>query len=171
MSSTYTTSTTSTFTITHAKYIASKVAADLKRMQRFYDLPTDTRILAFEAELAALLKAGFLDRVTYGFRRDGNWIEPTVKYTSVDLAATFYDDDDPGKIRPSKDITGASFHSFLCYNSKWHALTPEEQNNFESGLPIKRSGASEPGVSGHFANDLNYTAGGRGLSRSQVRSF
>jgi hypothetical protein len=171
MSTTYTTSTTTTFTVTHAKYIASKVSTDLKRIQRFYDSPSDTRILAFEAELTALLKADFLHTVTYGFKKDLNWIEPTIKYTSAELATTFYEDDDPGKIRPGKDVEGASFYSYLCYNSKWKSLTPEEQSKFESELPFQRGGANEPGVSGYYDSDLNYSAGGRGLSRSQVRNF
>ena len=40
MSSNYTTTTTisDTFTITHAKHIASKVATDLLRFQRFYGI-------------------------------------------------------------------------------------------------------------------------------------
>lgn len=171
MSNTYTTSTTSTFTITHAKYIASKVAADLKRMQRFYGYPSDERIQSFEAELSALLKADFIERVTYGFQRNGNWIEPTLKYTASDLASTFYDDDDPGRVRPGKDVSGGMFYSFLCYNFKWDNLTSDEKSKFKAGLPLSRDDASEPGVSGYFANDLNYSAGGRGLSRAQVRSY
>lgn len=170
MSSTYTASTTSTFTVTHAKYISSKVAADLKRMQRFYGSPSDTRILEYETELSDLLKADYLKEVTYGFKRDGKWIEPTLRYTAADLASTFYDDDDPGKVRPGKNIIGASFYTYLCYTPKWVSLTSDEKNAFESGLPFKRGEASAPGVSGYFSNDLNYTAGGRGLSRSQVKS-
>jgi len=35
MASSYTISETATFTLTHAKHMAAKVAADLKRLQRF----------------------------------------------------------------------------------------------------------------------------------------
>ena len=72
--STYTTSTTASFTMTHAKYLSSKVAADLKRMQRFYGSPSDAWIADYEAELASLLKHGYLASVTYGYKRDGNFI-------------------------------------------------------------------------------------------------
>lgn len=78
MTGSYTQSSTSTFTITHARHMAAKLAADLKRMQRFYGAPSDDRIAAYETEVVELLKAGYLDTVTYGFKRGDNWIEPTL---------------------------------------------------------------------------------------------
>jgi hypothetical protein len=44
MSSSYTTTDTESFTLVHARYIASKVATDLKRFQRFYGSPSDAWI-------------------------------------------------------------------------------------------------------------------------------
>ncbi len=58
MTGSYTQSSTSTFTITHARHMAAKLAADLKRMQRFYGAPSDDRIAAYETEVVELLKAG-----------------------------------------------------------------------------------------------------------------
>ena len=50
------------FTITHARHMSAKVAADLKRIQRFYRTgPSDHRIADYETELANLLKAGYPD--------------------------------------------------------------------------------------------------------------
>jgi hypothetical protein len=113
MSYSQTLSATTTFTLTHAKHIAAKVATDLKRIQRFYNgVPTDKSIADYETELIELLKAGYLGTVTYGFRRNGKWIEPTLWYTARDLAGTAANDDDPGKIRPGADIKGASFYSY-----------------------------------------------------------
>ena len=40
----YTVSQTNTFTVTHARHMAAKVAADLKRMQRLYGQPSDIDI-------------------------------------------------------------------------------------------------------------------------------
>ena len=57
MSYSYTFSETATFTITHARHIAAKVATDLKRMQRFYGEPSDIRIKNYETEVIELLKA------------------------------------------------------------------------------------------------------------------
>src|SRR4029077_7384728 len=78
MSYSYTLSETQTFTVTHARHMAAKVATDLKRMQRLYGSPDDTRIANFEAEITEFLKEGYLGTVTYGYKRDGNWIEPTL---------------------------------------------------------------------------------------------
>ena len=48
MSYSYTTTATNTFTVTHARHMAAKVATDLKRMQRFYGSPSDGRINEYE---------------------------------------------------------------------------------------------------------------------------
>lgn len=104
-------SSSTTFTLTHAKHMAAKVATDLLRMQRFYGRPYTSDIDTYEAEVTALLRTGYLGTVTYGFKRDGNWIEPTVRYTARDLMGASEIDDDPGKIRPGKDISGGSFYS------------------------------------------------------------
>ena len=113
MSQSYTLSETTTFTVTHAKHIAAKVATDLKRLQRLYGQPDDARIAKYEAEATALLKAGYLGTVTYGYRRNGQWIEPTLRFTARDLAETAANDDVPGKVRPGANISGASFYSYL----------------------------------------------------------
>lgn len=47
MSSSYTTTETKTFTLTHARHLAAKVATDLKRLQRFYGGISDERITHF----------------------------------------------------------------------------------------------------------------------------
>lgn len=171
MSSSYTLTQTATFTLTHARHMAAKVATDLKRMQRFYGLPSDTSIAAYEAEVTEMLKAGYLANVSYGFRRNDQWIEPTLRYTAYDLAGAAANDDDPGRVRPGADITGASFYSYLVYSSAWHALSTAQQQAFESGLPFSRGSAPEPGVRGYFSDDRTYSAGGQALNRASVRSW
>lgn len=71
-----------TFTLTHARHLAAKVAADLKRLRRLYGNISDERITQFEGEATELLRQGYLGTVTYGFKRDGNWIEPTLRYAA-----------------------------------------------------------------------------------------
>ena len=63
-----------------------------------------------------MLKAGYLGTLTVGFRRDDDWIEPTLKYTARDLAGAAANDDDPGRIRPGANIDGASFYNYLTYS-------------------------------------------------------
>lgn len=171
MSSSYTISDTATFTVTHAKHMAAKVATDLKRLQRLYGFPSDADISTYEEEIIELLKGGYLGTVTYGFRRDDKWIEPALKYTARELSGASLDDNDPGKIRPGADISGASFYSYLTYSSAWHNLTDSEREVVRGRLPFMRGGAPEPGINGYLSNDRTYSSGGRALERSSVRSF
>ena len=151
--------------------MAAKVATDLKRMQRFYDFPSDADIDAYEAEVIALLKAGYLGRVWYGFKLDGRWIEPTIKYTARDLYDGSAADDDPGRIRRGADTSGASFYSFLSYSAAWDELTRSTQDAFKKSLPHYRHGATEPPVYGYLLPDRTYSAGGHALDRACVRSY
>lgn len=162
---------TSTFTRTHARYMATKVAADLKRMQRFYGSPSDSDIADYETEVIELLKDGYLGTVTYGFRRHGYWIEPTLQYSARDLAGGIASDDDPGRVRPRADVSGASFWSYLTYSRAWDSLSESQRQAVKERLPVKRTGAAEPGVNGYWSADRTYSAGGRALDRGSVRSF
>lgn len=170
MSSSFTTSQSTTFTITHAKHLAAKVATDLKRIQRFYGRPSDADIAAYETELIELLKAGYLGKVSYGFRRNGLSIEPTLIYTAQELGVEGAVNDDPGRVRPNADTTGATFGSYLTLSPAWWTLSQSERDAFEEKLPFKRSGAEEPGVNGYLDLDRSYSAGGRSLQRASVRA-
>lgn len=169
MSYSYTASESNTFTIVHAKHIAAKVATDLKRMQRFYGEPSDRKIEEFETEIIQLLKCGYLNTVTYGFKKKGSWIEPTLRYSASDLDGAA--NDDPGRIRPGKNITDADFYSYLMYSPAWSNLTVEEKSIFKNSLPFYRGGADEPSINGYLDNDRIYSAGGKALSRASVRSY
>jgi hypothetical protein len=160
-----------TFTIVHARHIAAKLATDLKRMQRLYDVPSDSDIADYQAEAIELLRGGYLSTVAYGFRRNADWIEPTLKYTARDLLNSSGTDDDPGGVRPKLDVTGASFYSFLTYSSAWYALSDTERQGIKGLLPFQRGTAQEPGVVGYFTDDRTYSAGGRALNRASVRSY
>lgn len=170
MTYSFTYSETKTFTVTHAKHIAAKVATDLKRIQRFYGKPSDTDINEYESEVIALLKSGYLYTVTYGFKKDGNWIEPTLHYTARDLIAEATNDD-PGRIRPGANINGAAFYSYLTYTSLWNNLTYEEKEQFKRSLPFQRVGATQPDFSGYLYDDRTYSSGGRALYRASLRSY
>ena len=171
MTLSYTFAESSSFTIVHARQIAAKVATDLKRLQRFYGQPSDADINDYEYEVVKLLTAGYLDRVWYGFKRYGSWIEPTLRYTARDLAGSTVADHDPGRVRPGANTDGAAFYSFLTYTAAWSRLTAQEQASFKATLPFQRSSAQEPGLNGYLQDDRIYSAGGRALDRSSVRSY
>lgn len=171
MSYSFTATETRTFTLTHARHLAAKVSADLKRLQRLYGHITDERIAEFEGEITELLRQGYLGTVTYGFQRDDKWIEPTLRYTASDLAGSGADDD-PGRVPPGRDISGAQFHSYLTYSAAWDTLTAAQRAAIKQQLPLQRVSGSDAAVNnGYFADDKNYSSGGRALGRASVRSY
>jgi hypothetical protein len=171
MSSSYTLSASETFTITHARHLAAKVKTDLKRIQRLYGYPSDVAIDNYESEITELLKANCLEEVIYGFKKNDHWLEPTLRYSAKDLQG-YGGDDDPGKVRPGLDITGASFYSFLTFNSNWNTLSDSEKQALEAKLPFIRGTAETPKTSnGFFIDDKTYTAGGVSLGRSTMRTY
>jgi hypothetical protein len=171
MSNSFTFSESQSFTLTHAKEIASKVATDLKRMQRFYNYPSDASIEAYEAELIQFLKNGYLKTVSYGFKKNGYWIEPTLQYTAKDLNGLSGTNDDPGKIKPGANVDGASFGSYMSYSLSYSFMDDAKKEEFLKTLPFRRTGADEPGITGYLSNDKTYSSGGRALERSIVKSY
>ena len=157
-----------TFTTTHARQIASKVATDLLRFQRFYGFPTDHWINSYEAELTILLKYDAVDTVIYGFQRNGRWTMASARYVALP-GGVIRADDDPGKIRPRFDVTNAHFRSFLTYSSNWLRFPITTRTAIERELPFQRAAGSSPALErGQWVGDRNYYAGGRGLGRSTV---
>lgn len=171
MSQSFTISTSNTFTVTHARHLASKVATDLKRIQRFYGSPSDATITDYELELTEFLRGGYLSEVIYGFKRSDKWVVPTLLYTASEIASGGVDDD-PGRVRPGSNIAGAYFTSLLTLNQKWYSLSASEKENFEKNLPFRRASGSASAVEGgYFATDNTYSSGGRSLGRASVRSY
>jgi len=169
MSVTFTRSGIETFTVLHARYLASKVATDLQRFQRFYGSPSDLHINSYEAELVHLLSEDVVETVVYGFKRQERWTEAAVRYRAVP-GGVLVTNDDPGKIRPGIDITGAHFASFLEYNAKWWAHSTTKRESIRAQLPFVRGSGDVPSLErGYWTDDLTYTAGGRSLGRSSVR--
>lgn len=167
--SSYSLSHSQTSTITDAKYLASKVATDLARFQRFYGSPSDKEISEYEAELTILLKHDAVDNVIYGFKRKGLWTLASVRYVALPGGALQVDDD-PGRIRANLDVAGAAFSSFLTYSSKWLGRTPEDRASIRAQLPFSRTTGNSPNLElGQWVQDKNYSSSGLGLGRSTVR--
>lgn len=170
MSTSYSVTSAETFSLVHARKIASQVATDLLRFQTLYGSPSDEWIGKYEAEMVELLRHDAVNDVVYGFKRDGNWTEAAVRYVGLP-GGTLVANDDPGKIRPRLDIARAQFTSFLTYSERWYgSLTPVERAAVEETCGFKRSSGSAPPLeAGYWVDDRNYIAGGRGLGRSSVR--
>jgi hypothetical protein len=164
MSFTMTRTVAETFTLTHAKYLASKVTTDMLRCQQSYGRPTNSEINDYGTELALMLRDGYVAEYEFGFKREEQRII-TFHYTVVNgtLNAT---DDRPGKIKPGVDITNARFFNFMTYSMAWAKMTKEQIDEFRKQLPFSR-GEGEPPTngSGHWVSDLAYSSTGVTLNR------
>ncbi|MDD9820278.1 MAG: hypothetical protein OXR07_05290 [Nitrospira sp.] len=160
---------TFTHTATHARHVASKVAADLKRLQRIYGVgsPSDSEIGEYQEELAMLLDKGYLGTVTYGFKRNGKWVV-ALKYEAAG-GSLYGGDDDPGGIRIEADISGTHFTSFLSYSLSWSCLSLQQREEFENSLPFRRIAGNEPEIeNGEWARGRYYRSGPLGVQRSLI---
>ena len=169
MSYSYTRSTS--FTITHARHLASKVAADLHLCAAYYDRPSESDIAAYSEELAILLTDGYVEQYEFGFKKDGRRVL-TWRYT-VELDGSISSDDRAGKLLPSIDVSGASFYNFLSYSDKWFSLPTSIKKAVKKDLPIERTTGDLPNDGNGYwtSQDRHYSSGGVGLGRATFRPF
>jgi hypothetical protein len=165
-----TTTRTSTFTVTNARYIASKVSSDLRQVQRLYGKPSDDQIGDYLLEIVILLAGGWLDEVSYGFRRNEGLIPPVLSY-KVNASGNLAADARSGGVVAGANVVGASWHSYLRTTQAWSDLPKPQRESIESTLPFARTIADEPGVSnGYWAEgDRTYSSGGVGMVRKTLR--
>ena len=169
MSHTFTTTTTNTFTRTSAQYIASKVAADLRRMNNFYGRPSEQEITDFHNELVEFLLDGHVESVEYGFKRNDERVV-SLKYTVATNG--FLSDSHAGGVYARVDISEASWFSFMTYSSKWSALSQEALKTFNAKLPFVRAlGETPKDGQGYWTIDRSYSADGVGTQRQTFRPY
>lgn len=164
MSFTVTRTATSTFTIIQARYLASKVAADLHLCAQYYGSPSESRIREYAEELAQYLNAGYLKEYEFGYKK--NDVRVVTWRYRVDDNGLLTTDDRPGKVVPYVDVSGATFYNFLTQNAAFFRLSTEEQAKFEGGLPLQRTSGTLPSDGmGSWKSDRNYYSGGVGMNR------
>jgi hypothetical protein len=168
MSFTMTRTATESFTLTHAKHLASKVTADMKRCQQLYGRLTDCEINNYGTELALLLRDGYASEYEFGFQRDDQRVV-SWRYV-VDSFGLSAVDDRPGRIVSGVDVASTKFFNFLTFSSAWANLSQEERDRIKSDLPIQRITGDPPkdGL-GYWESDRSYSASGVSLGRKTFR--
>lgn len=163
----YSTTRTLTWTITQARYVASKIAADLELMRSYYSKPAAEHITNLAEEAAILLAGGYLNTIEYGFRVDGKTMF-ALRYTA--RADGSLADDRAGRV-PSHLNTGeAEFYSYLTGTSAYHSLTEAQREKLE--LPIKRTTSDEPKPGqGHWEYSRTYSSNGQGVERKVFKPY
>ncbi len=167
MDGSYTESKANTFTITNARYLASKIETDLMRLHRYYyqshGRPTLREIKNYHDELVLLQMFNFLDRIEYGFVLGENWVK-ALSYTARQGGVLTADDDPGGISCPSIDLD-AKFTSVLAYSNLWNSAIAERKS-FLRQTPVLRP--TEANYFGDWTQERAYSSGGRGLLRSGI---
>lgn len=159
-----------TFNRSHARYVATKVAADLRRMQRLYGWPTDKIIDDLIEEITEMLALDYLKTLEIGFERDGKRVL-SLKYESR-RDGTLVSDDNAGGLPRGIDVSGCKKINYLTRTQKWFALTAYERAAIEARLPYVRTAAPEPQDGyGFWTQDRTYSAGGGGTTRRVFKSL
>lgn len=161
-----TTSFTQSWNRTHARKVAGKVMADLLQMQQAYGKPSTQAINDYLDEIETLLADGYLDAITYGFKQGEQWVV-ALKYKATVLGLQ-YADELSGRIPRGKDVSAATWYSFLEKSSAFYEdLNEGQRSAYEAELSIKRTPGNEPSAGGNaWHQDKSYQSGGGGVRRS-----
>lgn len=170
MSFTMTRTASESFTLTHAKYLASKVTADMLRCLQNYGRPAQSDINNYGTELALLLRDDYMEAYEFGFSQDDQRLL-SWRY-EVDGSGINSTDDRPGRIVSGVAIANAAWFNQLTFSNTWLALPQAERDRIRAGLPIQRVTKDGPKDGhGYWTNDLNYSASGVSLGRRTFRSY
>ena len=170
MTTTFSRTGTETFTITHARKLAAKVATDLHLCSLYYGSPVDSAIPDYLEELALLLKNGYVQQYEFGFKKNEQRII-CWRYV-VDAYGQLIGDDRPGTLASWALVSGSQYYNHLWYSSSWWELAESQRQGIVELLPIQRRTCSAPGDGdGYWETDKTYAAGGRSLTRSTFRPY
>jgi hypothetical protein len=156
---------TSSFTITDARHVGAKIGADLRLLNGYYGRPTLAKIDDYVEEVALVLRDGYLDNVSYGFRDPStNEWKLRLRYRATEGGQLL--SSPVGKLPATATVAELAFHTFLIHSSTYLALSPEQQAKVEATLPVARDGGEEPTArSGSTTTGHGYSRNGIGVNR------
>lgn len=166
----YSFTTTTTFTRTHAKHLAAKVIADLYQCFILYDRPSVDNIGDYEAELIEMLAGQYVENYEFGFKKNDKRVL-TWRYT-VGADGGLHGDSNAGAIYGKAAIAGTVHFNHMSYTGKWWKLSDAQRASHKSGLAIQRANGSLPGDGdGYWQVDHGYAAGGVQVERRTFRPW
>lgn len=153
-----------TFSITHARHIASRIAGDLRLMHRYYGYPRLDFIDDLLEEVARYLAVGYLESFEIGYERGDRERVFTLRYEV--LADGTLSDNRSGDVPPYEDVSGATPFNYLTRNSRFFDLSLAERETFKAKLPVTRVNAPPlQDGRGYWSEDRSYGAGGVSVRR------
>lgn len=163
-------SVSQTFTLTHAKHLASRVTSDLYQCHNFYGEPSAEQVTRYEEELIVMLVGSYIREYEFGFKKNDQRIV-SWQYrvnSSGDLVGG--SDDRSGGIYARADISGATYFNFMSYSQAWFDLTFDARNDVKSEHSVERSTGQLPGDgSGYWHTDRTYSSAGVAIERRTFR--
>lgn len=170
MSYSYTATATESFTLTHAKRLAAKVAADMHQCLQFYGQPTDAKISEYEQELVILLRGEYVASYEFGFQTNNE--RRVVSWFYAIGPAGDLEGGRSGGLFSAADIPEATLFNFLSYSTKWSALSEKEKDKIKAGYQIQRvDGAPPRDGDGYWDSSRNYVSGGVAVMRKEFRPW
>ncbi|MDQ3739590.1 MAG: hypothetical protein M3320_00155 [Actinomycetota bacterium] len=159
---------TATFNRSHARRVATKMAADLHRMQRLYDWPDDATINDLIEEVTEMLALDYLKTLEIGFERDGKRIL-SLQYVSR-RDGTLSQDDNAGGVPRGVDVSGCDRINYMTYTESFLALSAAERLAVKQTLPYVRTAADEAvDGPGYWEQTRSYSVNGSGTVRHTFR--
>lgn len=168
MTGSYTTA--QTFTLTHAKYLASKVISDMYQCRNFYNRPSETAVSNYQDELVAMLAGGYVKHYEFGFKNNDQRILSWQYQISTGGDLVGGSDDRSGGIYARAHIDGAVYFNFMSYSQAWFDLSSTERDAVKSKHSITRSTGELPGDGdGYWHTDRTYSNAGVAVERKTFR--
>ena len=166
----YSYTTTESFTLTHARKLAAKVASDMHQCQRFYDKPTEAQIASYQEELTILLHGGYVESYEFGFKTKDERRVVSWHYTvgsSGDLEGGR-----SGGLFEAAEVSGAVTFNFLAYSSKWFRLSQVERDRIKASYSVRRTDGEPPrDGNGYWDSSRRYASGGVAVTRKEFRPW
>ena len=163
-------SVSETFTLTHAKHLASKVVSDLYQCRNFYGEPSEAQIAKYQDELVVMLAGGYVKEYEFGFKKNDQRIVSWQYRVNANGDLVGGTDDRSGGIYARADISGATNFNFMSYSQTWFDLTSNEQNNVKSKHLINRGTGYLPSDgAGYWHTDRTYSGAGVAIERKTFR--
>jgi len=155
-----------TFTVTDAQFLASRIATELTQVQHGYpgEDPTSDMVINYAVEAALLLHHKLLKKAQYGYKRNGEWI--FVLEYSADYLGNVTVNSSPGGVPLGANIAGAQWYTFLArHYDTGHSQ--EELDTINASIPVSRTFGVEPSYATGGNNETNsFERSGVGLNRS-----
>ncbi len=168
MTSSY--STSQTFTLTHAKHLASKVVSDMYQCRNFYGEPSEAQIVNYQEELIVMLAGGYVKEYEFGFKKNDQRIISWQYRVNASGDLVGGTDDRSGGIYARANVAGAIHFNFMSYTPAWFALTASEKSTIKAKHPVSRSTGDLPGDgSGYWHTDRTYSSAGVAIERKTFR--